>query len=208
MDLLISIQDVPFENKLNFTADAAMILQEIIQMLEILNIKQLMTDKYYTVWNNPMVWKLFGCLFNRFGLCMPKTSSTYGSWQYNTETRPAALSKFQKYYVEKFPRQVLVFKQTIPFELVSIHTCIHNLLIDQQINVFDMFPKVVTKLILDFAKSLTELSECFLYEDIQEEQRQQDQLYINETQKLLVINKRIQEIIDTQDETERKRVKK
>lgn len=77
----------------------------IYNFLTSLKVRQLM-------WGSPMtskdshLWKLFGCMFNQFGICTPLEIRHQ---EYGVVTSPHTFSVFQLYQLQNHPDQVLVF---------------------------------------------------------------------------------------------------
>ena len=73
-------------------------------------------SKYWNYWNCPSLWKLFGCMFNRFGICEPTTSMTTDyTMSYNVSKREI-LSNYELTLLDNHPDQVLVFEILVPTE--------------------------------------------------------------------------------------------
>lgn len=180
----ITTQDVP--NMEGFVhADK---FYEIEAYLSRTDIRQIMSYECWKHWDCPMMWKLFGCMVNRFGVCTPTSSQTNDkTMSFDVMTRPPILSIFQLQSLKTNGKHVLVFRNVIPFHpndsdrhyLLYLYNCISNLEAKKAIQEIAL-PEIA--LIIYGYCILPTTLECTTYDQVSTQQNQiQENAILSET---------------------------
>ena len=168
----ITKSDVPLDH---WASVHSMAFGEICQFLNSIGIRQLMSNDPATLQaRDPHLWKLFGCMYNAFGICNPsnrweKIANTGMVFEVNT--RPAILSPFQAYHLEHFPKQVLVFSGDASsfseWAFQVVYHAIHNFAVDKHVTSFTLLTPPLCTIITEYLNLPTRLN-CCTYDNLKQ----------------------------------------
>jgi len=179
---ITTADNIPIEE---MTSAYGMEFSETCQMLNYLGIRQLMFEDVGRfqgtshLMEGPHVRKLFGCMYNPFGICDPI------SWYVATMNigdvlgvicpQTIYLTNFQQYHLEHFSKEVIVFSrkkhQSHWIDFAHIHAAVCNFVIEKDLIVY--LPNSLSLIVSAYMQIATSFS-CRLYDKKADKKRKLD----------------------------------
>ncbi len=191
-------RDFPFQEGNEVKPYELTMVTEIFDYLQSLNIKQLMSSGPMTYWNAPFHWKLFGSMFNSFGLCFPFSALNHTKMELHVATRKKILTPFQLSNLIQEKYTTLVFKGNEKGEthLTHLYNALCNFAVIKAMSELQQkhIPIIeVCNLIQEYIFFDTLLT-CVWFNDAVREQLDQQEKEITENLKIEKELKRMQDI--------------